>query len=65
LNLHRKGAKSAERSGFSLAGWRNGKGRGSAAKSDQVDVKAVPFSFPISQRKAEKNQPLRSLRLCG
>jgi hypothetical protein len=65
LNFHRKGAKSAERSGFSLAGERNGKRKGPAAKRDEVDLMAVPFSFPLSQRKAEKNQALRPLRLCG
>ena len=59
LNSHRKGAKSAEGSGFSLAATRNGKRKGPVVNSDQVDLSAVPFSFPLSQRKAEKNQPLR------
>jgi hypothetical protein len=65
LNFHRKGAKSAEGSGSSLAVKRNGKRKGPAVKSDQVELKAVLLSFPLSQRKAQKNQPLRSLRLCG
>lgn len=47
LISHRKGAKSAERLGFSLAVARNGKRKGPAARSDQVDLKAVAFSFPL------------------
>jgi hypothetical protein len=38
----------------------NGKRKGPVARSDQVDLETMPFSFPLSQRKAEKNQPLRS-----
>jgi hypothetical protein len=55
LNFHRKGAESAEGSGFSLAVEKNGKRKSPATKSDQVDLKAMPFSSPFSQRKAEKN----------
>jgi len=54
LNFHRKGAKNAETSGFSLAVQRNGKGQDSATRSDMINWKALPFSFPLSQRKAEK-----------
>jgi len=54
LNPHRKGAKSAKEPGFSLAVDRNGKREGFAPKSNQVDLQDVPFSFPLSQRKAKK-----------
>jgi len=58
-NFHRKGAKSAKEFNLSLAVKYNGKRKDVAVKSDQIDLSSVPFSFPLSQRKAERNQPLR------
>jgi hypothetical protein len=51
-NFHRKGTTEPL---FSLAVPLNGKRKGSAVRNDQVDLKAVSFSFPLRERKAKKN----------
>jgi len=52
FNFHRKGAKTAEGSSFSLAVALDGKRKCLAAKANQVDLKAEPSSFPLRERKA-------------
>jgi hypothetical protein len=65
LDSHRKGAKGAEDTGFPLAVVKAATGKGLKAKGNQVNLKTMLFSFPLSRRKAEESSPLRSSRLCG
>ena len=54
LNIHRKGTKNAEESGFSLAAKRKGKRKGPGTKSDQADLGGCAFQLCALSAKSWK-----------
>ena len=64
LDSHRKDAEVAEEQSFPLP-LRGRQGKRACDSRNRVYPKIESLCFPASYRKAQKNHPLRSLRLCG